>query len=252
MKKPLFILIIFFLLLGVGAFLFLSKDSYDKEDRMEGLVINYINEGEGIEVLDNSNIVYRLTISEFKAWAKENFSDIFEEPPSFGELREVEIDNFYNFSNTAVTSPLRNYLAFSVSDYAALTDISFIGIVDLNKKEISLVDEENIGAVQTMLFSPDENYIAYALDTARAGGDYLTVDNVVMRNKEFTLKEEDVLSLLDDEICEDFTPEFSNLYFINSNELYFTTRSCNEENLEWAIDIDNKNLKKIKREAIYY
>lgn len=182
-------------------------------------------------------------MSAFKDWAQENWDEIFEEKPSFGELREVEIDNFYTFNNTAIISPLGNYLVFSVNDYAALTDISFIGIVDLNKKELSLINKENIGAVQTMLFSPDESYIAYNLDTARSQGDYLTVDNVIERKKEITISTEDIL-LLSNDNCEELFPQFGDLYFKSTDELYFTAISCGDERSEWILNIKNKEVNK--------
>ncbi len=241
-KTKIIITVILIALLIGGIFLFFQKDKFFSKDETERLHLNFINEGEKIEVLDSDNIVYSLEIEDFRVWAKENWSDIFEEKPAFGDLREVEIDNFYNFNNTAIISPLDNHLAFSVSDYAALTDISFIGIVNLNNKELSLINKENIGAVQSMLFSPEENYIAYTLDTARAKSDYLTVDSVISKTKEITISEKNILNVTA-ENCEELHPQFSNLYFRNDNELYFTALNCSEEKIEWILNIENKEIK---------
>lgn len=243
MSKKVIILLLGIVLIFISVFLFFKDSIYFEQEKEEELQINFINEGEKIEVILDNNTIYSLTISDFKTWAKENWDSIFEETPAFGDLREVEVDNFYSFHNTAIISPLKNYLAFSVSDYAALTDISFVGIVELNEKEISLISKENIGSVQTMLFSPEEKYIAYNLDTARAQGDYLTVDNALNRTKEITISEKEILSAINSD-CNEVYPQFSNLYFRNDNELYFTAQNCDEEKIEWILNIADKEIHK--------
>ncbi len=243
-KTKIIITVILIILLIGGIFLFFQKDNFFSKSETEGLHINYINNGEKIEIIDNNNVLYSLKIEDFNSWAKENWDDIFEEKPTFGDLREVEIDNFYNFNNTAIISVLENYLAFSVSDYAALTDISFVGIVDLEKEDIFLINKENIGAVQTMIFSPDDKYIAYSLDTARSQGEYLTVDNIIEKTKEITLSAEDIAFVDDNNNCDDIYPQFGNLYFKSNDELYFTAISCNEEKNEWILNIKNKEVVK--------
>ena len=162
------------------------------------MTIEYVERGEEIRVKNNvGSIVFEKTISDFRNWAADNWDDIFETKPSFGELREVDPQNFYVFDNNASLSPKNNFLAFSVNDYAALTNLSFMVIVDLREGEMQIVKDYSNGQTSDIIWSEDENYIAYTLDTARGQGDYLTVDNLLLNKKEFTLAKEDVVSLAD-------------------------------------------------------
>lgn len=236
MKKIIFILILVVLFSVI----------FFKNHSEERLTIEYLKKGEEIRVLnENEEVVMDYKIEEFRSWAKENWGNLFEIPPSFGDLREVDPDNFYVFENSAAISPEFNFLAFSVSDYAALTDISFLGIIDLQNNEVDLIRDYNIGGVQSIAWAPNEQYLAYILDTARAGGDYLTLDNVSEKKKIFTLSAKDLVKE-EQNMNDDFFPEFRKLKWEDSSQrIFFATNSDNNEKEEvlWSIDINGKNLR---------
>ncbi len=221
--------------------------------------IEYIQKGEVVRVLSGEDVLFEYSVGEFREWAKENWGDIFEIPPSFGEVRRVNPENFYRFDDTATISPRSNFLAFSVNDYAVATSISFIGVIDLGIKEVGLVGKENMGGLQGLYWSPDENYIAYILDTARARGDYLSVDNRERMEKEFTLSGNDIFNALTENGDKEdrvhlFMPNFREVEWTErGRRLEFTTDNHNEDyvGVRWVIDPQKGGLEieeKIKTE----
>jgi hypothetical protein len=214
----------------------------DVEEVITKKIIEYIEDRKGIRVLEeNGEIIFEYWIHDFREWAKENWDNIFKEPPAFGGLRKVELEHFYSFNNTASLSPEYDYLAFSVHDYSVSINISFIGIVNLKNEEVNLVKEKNIGAIQNLFWSSEGNHVAYILDTARAQGDYLSVDNVKTMTKEFTLSEKELEKQL---ILEQsfFMPYFKDLEW-KEDRVYFKTRDLeNEGNIEWSIMKDGTGL----------
>ncbi len=217
MKIAIPITIILFILSFV-IFIFFSI-----EEEVEVMSVEYVERGEEIRVKNNvGSIVFEKTISDFRNWAVDNWDDIFEIRPSFGELREVDPQNFYVFDNNASLSPKNNFLVFSVNDYAALTNLSFIVIVDLKEGEMRVINDYSNGQASDIIWSEDENYIAYTLDTARGQGEHLTVDNLLLNKKEFTLSKEDVENLTD------FQEESSNFNIVGWDD-DFVLFSINKE-----------------------
>ena len=238
MKKILIILI----LVVLAVFVFVSLRPTEPEKNIE-----YIADGEIIRLLDKEkNVVFEYSIEEFRSWAKENWQDIFETPPAFGELREVDPENFYRFDNTASLSPDRDFLSFSVHDYAALTSISFICTINIETAEVKLVGKENIGSLQNLIWSPQGSHLAYVLDSARAQGDFLSVDNTEKMEKEFTLSGNEILNALTNPDHVGFMPHFRELGWIGGGErLGFTTDGLKEgEAFVWSIDVQGTDLKK--------
>ncbi len=227
MKKILFPLLALAL---VGAFFLMTRDVEVSEKSFE-----YIDSGESIKIADeDGNLLFNYSIQEFRSWAKENWDDLFEERPSFGELREVDPELFYLFNKTASFSPKFDKLAFSVSDYAAATDISFIGIIDIETREVDLIRDKNIGGVREIIWSPRQNYLAYILDTARAGGDFISIDEIDGMKKIVTLSEKD----LNQE--QDFLmPEFHELSWSDDEEKLFFKTDFNEVK-SWSFNLSDK------------
>ncbi len=255
MKKIASIFVILFLLVSVGIILSSLREITEMEKTIE-----YVQKGEAVRVLSGEDVFFEYSIEEFREWAKANWSDIFRTPPSFGEAREVDPENFYRFDDTATISPRSNFLAFSVNDYAVATSISFIGVVDLRSKEVNLVGKENMGGVQSLYWSPDENYIAYTLNTARARGDYLSVDNRGRVEKEFTLSGTDIFNILTEDgdseegVYLHFMPNFRGVEWTErGRRLTFTTDDHTEDyvGVKWSINPQGEDLKiedKIKKE----
>ncbi len=185
-------LTILLLILSFLGFIYFSLN----EEDVNLTIVEYSDKGEMLRVKSGvGEVMFEISIDEFRDWAINNWDNIFDERPSFGEIREVDPNNFYVFDGNGSLSPKNNYLAFSVNDYAVLTNISFIILVDIDSGELSMIKDYNQGGVRDIVWSEDENYIAYILDTARSGGDYLTVDNIVERKKEFIVSGEDVYDL---------------------------------------------------------
>lgn len=221
---------------------FLQKE----EIMMSEKTIEYVNQGETIKVLnEEKDVVFHFSIQELKTWAKNNWDDIFEKKPSFGDIREVNPDYFYRFDDTALLSPRYNYLAFSVNDYAVATNISFIGIVNLESGEMKLVNEKNIGSVQKFSWAPTETHIAYILNSARAQGDYLSVDSISKMQKEFTLSENEISKALNRQ--DGLMPEFRNMGWIQKGQrLKFIANDHEGKSIQWSINFQGDDLKQEK------
>jgi len=244
MKKILIILIL--VISAVFVFVFFRAEEPAKHGPSE--IIEYAAEGEIIRVLDQEkNVVFEYSIDEFRSWAKENWHDIFEEPPMFSpDITETEVfpEDFRVFDRTAALSPDKEKLAFSVHRYYAASSLSFVGAVDLKTKEPALVAEANRGGLAGIFWSPAGNHLAYALDTARAQGDHLSVDSAARMEKEFILSGEDILATLEDSDYADFMPNFRNLEWTEEGQkLKFTSDSPKERGmLNWIINPEGTDL----------
>jgi len=217
-----------------------------REEIVVAGVIEYGDRGEIIKVLDQEGeTVVEYSIEELRDWARENWDNIFEERPAFGEIREADPDHFYRFDDGASLSPKYNYLAFSVSDYAAATHLSFTGIIDVRTGELRLVGKESTGSIREIIWSSEETHIAYVLDSARAQGDYLSVDSVGKMEKEFILSGEDLLARLDSEEG-GFMPGFRDIKWIGER-LEFTTDGIEEESVRWSIGFRGNDLRGVER-----
>ncbi|EEG78924.1 InlB B-repeat-containing protein [Dethiobacter alkaliphilus] len=221
--------------------------SFTEEEQLSRSV-EFANEqdhgGETLQVVDEEgSIIFEYTFAEFKDWAAENWDDIFEETPAF--MDPVYPKDLYPFFlDTATLSPDENKLAFSVHSYFAASYMSFVGVVNLETEEVTLIDEENDGQVDEFLWSPEGTYLAYTLTTAVGEGFYLTVDNAGSMEKEFTLSGGD-LSEDPDLSAEDTFPRFRNVDWSESEErLYFTADIHLEGEFDWSIDPQGTDLRK--------
>ncbi len=226
MKKIIIYSLIFLIVMVLGFFLFPYEIKQDK------MIVTYTlsQDGKNIFLYNQvGDLILNYSLDNFKNWAKNNWKQIFPQTPAFGEIRKVEIDNFNNFSNLSMSNS-KKYLAFVVSDYAVLTDISFIGLIDLKTQEISLVNNEVIGSPRDIIWSTDDYYIAYLIDTARNQGEYLRVDDILSLEKLRKIETIDI-SANDSEI-------FSYLVWEDNNRLIFSGTFENK----WQFDINNNEL----------
>ncbi len=241
MKKILIYSLIFILLLV----LVFSISSY--EIKNDDKIVNYDlgQDLKNIYLLNKNNeIVFTYQISEFKDWAKNNWIDIFEEKPVFGEVREVEIDNFNNFSKELSISNNKKKLAFWVSDYAVLTDISFITFIDLNNYSISMIHQEIIGSIRDIIWSDNDKYIAYLLDTARTYGDYIRIDEMRNKSKLAIIEREEILDYLEIANNQELLT-FSDISWKNNENILNFTSLIGDDNEKyyWQYEINENKLK---------
>ena len=213
--------------------------------------VSVTNDGETLAVTtgDGAN-VHRLTIDEFNQWSTQHWDSLFDKRPAFGELGEVDFDNFQAFDRTARIAPDGERVAFSVSEYRSLTTASFVGVFDISSGEIDLIAETQWGDVREMRWSPDGVYVAYLLDSARARGDGLSVDNMNTMRHERSLEGEDVVSALGiggQNEGSSFTPRFRQLNWVDADSLTFTSDPPrqNEETVRWRIDLPDASLQEI-------
>lgn len=221
-----------------------------KKEVLTGETVEYADERKTIKVLnEEGEVVFEYTIDEFKNWAQDNWENIFEETPAFVEERPVDPQNFSFFDDAAALSPGGEKLAFSVHDYYAATFMSFVGIIDLETGEVSLVDEENRGQIDEFFWSPEGMYLAYALNTAKGGGFFLSNDNVDEMTKEFTLSADDIGETVDSE-NQISLPNFRELEWIEVEEetrLKFTADYLEDGQAgtaSWSIDAQGTDLRK--------
>lgn len=220
--------------------------SYEEEkEELIGKKIEYDNEVEGLEgtvikVLDeNDNVIFEYTHEEFIAWAEDNWEDIFEETPAFHEERPIYPENLSYFEDTATLDPSGKKFAFSVHDYFAAAQMSFVGVVNLETGETELVNEENRGGIEEFSWSPEGNYLTYALNTAKAARLYLTNDNINAMSKEFTIGEEELREVLNEDEYPTFLPFFRELEWKeDESRLEFITNAPEDkeaEEIKWSI-----------------
>lgn len=235
MKRLIIYLLIALILIIISIFVFPKKieknieiDNYKLSDN--GQIINFFDAEE--------NLIFKYSINDFRKWAKNNWSNIFIEEPKFGDIRKVEIDNFSNFSNLSISND-NKFLAFTVSDYAVLTDISFISLFNLEDYKLKMIDKKIIGQVEKINFSPDDNYIAYLVNTARVSGDYLRVDDLINMTKIIKIDDEEILNYLE---LENSLVVFSDLLWDTKDIIIFETFIENLDlNYTWQYDIiENK------------
>lgn len=167
------------------------------EPAKKGDTIEYVRDDHGraeaIKVLDDEGKeIFLYTIEEFKSRAKALWEDTFKEPPAFVEEEPVNPEDFTFFDETAALSPDGENLAFSVHRYFAASYISFTGVVTPETEETALINEENRGEVDKLIWSFEGEHLAYTLHTAKGEGTYLSNDNVLNREKEFTLSGDDI------------------------------------------------------------
>ncbi len=236
-----------FLTVIVLGFVLLSgiQEPDPKEEPIPGKTFNYVGEREGLEIFDEEGeLVLEYSIEDFNEWMEENW-DVFEEDPQVGG-RDVEPGTFGWFDRSASISPDFKKIAFSVHDYAVASYASFVGIMEIETGEVSLIKEYNMGSIREIIWSPTSTHIAYTLGTGRAEGDYLSVDSVETLEKEFTLSEKELLERLQDEV--DFLmPEFRELNWTEEGDrIGFITNTPNEGRIKWSIKKSGEDLRKEK------
>lgn len=215
-------------------------------EELENLSVEYAKDGmmtKELKVVNEGNeVLYKITIEELTEYAHNNWN-IFEEPPEVA-MRPVSPDNFHFFDRSASISPNNEKLVFSVHDYAALTEMSFVVVANINTGELSMVKEPVMGSIEKFIWSPDSKSIAYILGTARANGDFLSVDDIESMEKRFTLSEKDLLEVFKTthRNGDGFMPHFGNLRW-EEEKLFFTTNSTGKETVYWSIDKSGENLK---------
>ncbi len=227
MKKIILFLVLIIVIAGFFYFLIKEKSYSEK-------FVNYSDDQKIIKVFnEQEDLIFQYSFSEFLDWAKENWS-LFEVAPEVGG-RKVDPENFWFFDKNASFSPSFDKLVFSVHDYAVASYASFIIILDIKTKQISLVQDYSSGFIEGIIWSDDGKYIAYTLATGRSWGDYLVVDNIIEKKQEFILSSKDFL------IEENFLPEFDNLKWKNKT-LYFSVNLPNTGLTQSKIRADGSKL----------
>jgi hypothetical protein len=139
-------------------------------------------------------------------------------------------------------------VAFSVSDYAAATTLSFVGFLNVDADTVALVGDVKRGQIDDLRWSPGGDYVAYRLHTARAHGDGLSVDRAAPPQPVVTLTGRDVLAALDTTGTTNpsaFQPAFDDLAWTNQEHLTVTSRTPNGERTRWRMAVDDGLLTKI-------
>lgn len=243
MKK---IIKIIFLIVSLVAIIFIILFfEYNKSEKYLKQSFEFINKNDKLIVLnEKKQIIFSYNINDFRVWAKNNWSQLFTKPPSFGDLRLVDPNHFYKFNEGASLSPCFSYLAFSVNDYAAASDISFIFVINLKTNEINIIKDKVLGLVGEMIWSPNSLYLAYTIDTAKTKGDYLRVDNLKVKQPEFIINSNNILNNLKISEPVDYKPNFNNLYWsFDSQYIHFNTDDIESTKIiNWEMDIYNKYL----------
>ncbi len=91
MKKVLIFRLLFIIFLTIILFIYFFE--FNKDDEVVDYELS--KEFESINLYNkNKELVFSYNISDFRNWAKNNWTEIFDELPAFGEVRQVEIDNF--------------------------------------------------------------------------------------------------------------------------------------------------------------
>jgi hypothetical protein len=159
----------------------------------------------------------------------------------------VDFDGFRQFDRGAALSPSGERLAFSVSDYAAATTLSFVSFLDVDADTVALVGDLNRGRIDNLRWSPGGRYVAYRLHTARAQGDGLSVDRAAPPQKIASLTGHDVLEALDTSMAHPstFQPAFDDLTWTNESNLSMTSRAPSGERIRWRLVVNDGTLTKI-------
>ncbi len=205
-------------------------------------------EGEIITVIDEQdNVVFEYSFDQFRSWADENWENVFEEVPAFIEEKPVNPEDLMSsFDQTAAISPGNDRLAFSVHSYFTATFMSFVGVVDLETRETELVDAENRGQVEELIWSPEGTYLAYTLHTAKAERFFLSNDNTVDTAKNFTLAGEELAEAVEENGRT--LPHFRDISWDEEDKrLHFTADiAVNDttETADWSINPDGTDLRK--------
>ncbi len=256
MNKTLKILLIILGVVAVGglvALIFQLPDSTEDivetkeptidEEIVSEKTIQYTENNRAIRIFnDKDELILEYSIEEFNEWAKENW-DIFEETPQVGE-RDIEPENLGWFDEGASISPDSRKIAFSVHDYAIASYTSFVGVMEIETKELNLIKDYSNGSIDELIWSLNSTHIAYTLGTGRAKGDYFSVDNAKTFEKEFTLSGKELSKELNNG-KEIIMPEFRELNWGEQGErIEFITNDSDEGRIKWSIRNNGEDLTK--------
>ena len=209
--------------------------------------IEYGEQGESIRILDEEKAIFEYPFDEFKNWAVKNWDNLFPKPPSFGNIVTIYPDDFAFFDRSASLSSDGKTLAFSVHRYFAASFASYVGIVDIDTREVNLINKTNMGNIDKLIWSKDGTHLAYTLHTGRAAGDYLSVDNMKEMIKKFTLSEDDIAKFISP-LSDGYMPCFDILKWCpGTDRLIFTTSDpqsteSGKNKIYWSIDKQGNNL----------
>lgn len=248
MKKVLLLLLFIIVILSVMCGTTQKSEPENKKKTLENLGLQYIEEGSTITEIQVSNqeqLVYSITIGEVKQWLDENW-DLFEKIPEVGG-REVNPEHVNFFDRSAAISPHGHKLVFSIHDYATLSATSFVLLVDLKDGNLDVVKAPIRGIINQFIWSEDSKYVAYILQTARSRGDLLAIDDVVNFERIAFFQGDDVLKILnlqDRFQANQFIPDFQNLVF-KKNAFYFKSAHPKKDQINWKFDLITKEFKVI-------
>ena len=193
----------------------------------------------------DGQVVLNYSINDWRDWAEENWEIILSEPLAIGD-EEITPDRFYSFNSVAL-APDFSRIAFSLSAYAMLTDLSLINVINLTDGRVWMMPEGTFGQVGEMVWSPTGRHLAYSLHTARAMGDRLSVDNIANLTKEFVLTDQEIVLGLRTEGTSDWeelNPNFRELVWSEDGQrLYFLTDSLiQDKTAKWSIKFNGTDL----------
>lgn len=261
--KVLLYVLLGFVFIGVGVVWYASSHDFDSVTSVEEVLLSEepvhdpvaeevrITDAEQqLRVFDSvGNEIYQLTIHDLNEWVSEYWDDVFAVRPSFGEIREVNTE-FSRFDQVAAVVPERNEVLFVVSDYAAATTLSFVGILNLNSEQIHIPPFTNNGGISSIYVSPEGEYVAYSLDTARAQGDGLVLVDMVNQERIQEFNGVDIISTLttDENVASnEYLPQFTVIGWIQNHTLEFSTVDPREqsERVQWRFNIQTEILEQI-------
>ncbi|HEX7005277.1 MAG TPA: hypothetical protein VF168_13925 [Trueperaceae bacterium] len=196
-------------------------------------------DGESIAVTAADEVILEYTIDEWREWAEENLLSVLGGPVLIGPYEQPP-SSFRMFGDAAL-SPDGERLALSATTYALLTTASVIGVLELDQRELSVVEEPAFGGVESFHWAPDGRFIAYPLGTARAAGDFLRVDDAVKLEPVVRLDAANLLEAAGRSGIEtgddprEWMPEVRDLDW-SEGRLRFTSNGFGTGELSWSFD----------------
>lgn len=194
-----------------------------------------------IRLLDaNGEVSFEYNFAQWREWAGAHLVEALGEPVRIGE-QEMPPSTFGGFG-AATLSPSGSRLAFSATTYAMLTEVSVVGLLELDNAELSVVADPAFGWAEDFHWSPDARFLGYALGTARAEGDRLRVDDLVELRPAVEVEGEDLVRIARHQRLEtpqearQWLPRIRELEWTEGGRLLFTTDGFSEGELRWSVE----------------
>ena len=194
-----------------------------------------------IRLLDaKGEVPFEYTFAQWRKWAEAHLVEALGEPVRIGE-QEMPPSTFGGFG-AATLSPSGRRLALSATTYAMLTEVSVVGILELDDAELSVVDDPAFGWAEDFHWSPDARFLGYALGTARAEGDRLRVDDLVELRPAVEVEGEDLVRIARQQGVEapqearKWLPRIRELEWTEGGRLLFTTDGLTDGELRWSVE----------------